>query len=132
MNDCPESAIPQVQAAPVAVQMGRPYVIAAPVTRTSWAALTLAFLAGGFTCFVVLTLVAIVGVICVSALGSNANSTFQSVSKTVNSPAEPTFKRVAPALPAPPSDTFKRVSEQVKGTDRDGDDPKDERPFDKH
>jgi hypothetical protein len=132
MNDYQANAATQAPPAPVAVPMGHPYVVAAPVTRTSWAALTLAFLAGGFTCFVTLCLVAVVGVVCVSALGNNANSTFQSVGKKVGESNEPTFKRVAPALPAPPSDTFKKVSDQVKGTERDLDDPKDERPFDKH
>jgi hypothetical protein len=132
MNDCRTNTATQAPPVPVAVPMGQPYAVPAPLTRTSWAALTLAFLAGGFTCFVTLCLVAIVGVVCVSALGNNANSTFQSVGKKLGDPNEPTFKRVAPAQPTPPSDTFRRVSDQIKGADRDLDDPKDERPFDKH
>jgi hypothetical protein len=101
------------------------------VTRTSWAALALAFLAGGFTCFVVLALLAIVSVVCVAALGKNAESTFQSVSDRVGEPNEPTFKRVAPALP-PASDTFPRVGDPVNEPGRDADDRKDEPPSSNH
>jgi hypothetical protein len=128
MNDRRENAATPAPPAPTAVPVGRPYVVAAPVTRTSWAALVLAFLAGGFTCFVTLLLLAVVAVVCISALGKNANSTFQSVSDKIGESDEPTFKRVAPALPPAP-DTFEKVGDREKETGRDADDPKDERPF---
>jgi len=109
---------------------GRPY--AAPAARTSWGALALAFIAGGFTCFVVMSLLAIVCVVVVSSLGTNANTTFQSVSDKVSGPDEPTFKKVSDKVKGPADEeanpVFQKVSDKVKGPADDASDPRDEPP----
>ena len=119
----PDHLHPAAPGQPVA----RPYAV--PAARTSWGALTLAFLAGGFTCFVVMSLLAIVFVVCVSAMGSNANNTFQYVAPKVGASDAPANNYFPPPPPGDP--TFKRVSDTVKGPGNDSSDSRDAAPKDK-
>jgi hypothetical protein len=105
-----DAAYPDVEPQPNSRGQQQP----AAASGTSWGALSAAFFAGGFACFVVMGLVVLICVVAITTLGHNANATFSTVGTqaggTGSSQANPRFS---------PSDnnTFQKVSTKIEPKD---------------